>query len=76
MKRLFMRLVRLSVVPALFVLGIYTGGPDGLIGWLVLGWMIFRAGPGMWRDVRGGFGLLRGIRLGGRRGSHVGGLNV
>lgn len=82
MKRVFLTALRFTVLPVLLLLGALTGGADGLVGWLVLGWMIWRGGPAMWRDVKNAcrwfFGLqrrysVRGL-FGGR--SRGGELNV
>lgn len=76
--RKVLRFGRWLVIPVLLLLGAVTGGADGFIGWFVLAWMLFRAGPGMWQDVKGGTSWVRGLRLGSwmvRRGAG-GGLNV
>lgn len=52
MRRIFLTVVRFSVVPVLLVLGAVTGGLDGFVGWFFLAWMLFRAAPSMWQDVK------------------------
>ena len=80
MKRLFRMSLRFLVLPVLLLLGSVTGGVDGLVGWLVLGWMLWRGGPQMWRDVRTVVRWFFGFRARGfglrRRRSAVSDLNV
>lgn len=68
---------RWLVIPVLLLLGAVTGGADGFVGWFILAWMLYRAAPGMWRDIKGGSAWLRGLRLARfARRSAGGGLNV
>ena len=79
MKSLFRRLVRILVVPVLLVLGVSTGGADGIVGWFVLGWMLWRGGPAMWQDVKNALRWFRGagsLRFGRRASVHGADLNV
>lgn len=39
---------------------------DGLVGGILLCWMLLRAAPGMWRDLCTGWGAFRAFRF--RRG--------
>ena len=76
MRRVFGLVLRWSIVPVLLFLGITTGGADGIVGWFVLAWLVFRGGPGMWADVRRFFGFMRGRSVAGllrRRGAAAGG---
>lgn len=77
MKRIFLTVVRLSIVPLLLGLGAMTGGIDGFVGWFMLAWMLFRGGPGMWRDTRNAVRWFLGLklRIPGRR-TAAGDLNV
>lgn len=52
MKKVLAAGLRWGVLPFVLFLGVVTGGVDGVVGWLVLAWMLWRGGPGMWVDVK------------------------
>lgn len=35
------------------ILGIASGGIRGIIGWLLILYVVYRAAPGIWSDLRG-----------------------
>lgn len=72
MRNFVARFGRFLVLPFLVLMGMVTGGLDGLVGWLVLGWMLWRAGPSMLRDIKTGVRWFLGFgsRVGRRRSVH------
>lgn len=63
--------LRWFVVPSLLLAGLATGGADGIVGWFMLGWMLWRGGPGMWADIRRVFAFLGSGKFRFRRGRRV-----
>lgn len=54
------------VVGLVVTVGVSRG--DAWVGAFLLGWMLLRAVPGMWADLRSGWAVVRTLKFTGRRG--------